>query len=83
MNKRIVVTGGSGRFGQILKKTKTKYKLFYPSKKQLDITNFEKIKSYLRKKRPRALIQLPRLSRQIKEHQKNNTKTKILLEQQI
>ena len=48
MNKRIVVTGGSGRFGQILKKTKNKYKLFYPNKKQLDITNFEKIKSYLK-----------------------------------
>ena len=28
MNSKIIVTGGSGRFGQILKKTKTKYKFF-------------------------------------------------------
>ena len=78
MNKRIVVTGGSGRFGQILKKTKTKYKLFYPSKKQLDITNFKKIKSYLRKKRPKALIHLAGLSRPMNEHQKKISKSIIL-----
>ena len=78
MNRKIVVTGGSGRFGQILKKTKNKYKLFYPSKKQLDITNFEKIKSYLRKKRPKALIHLAGLSRPMMEHQKNISKSIIL-----
>ena len=78
MNRRIVVTGGSGRFGQILKKTKTKYKLFYPSKKQLDITNFEKIKSYLRKKRPRTLVHLAGLSRPMDEHKKNISKSIIL-----
>ena len=78
MNRKIVVTGGSGRFGQILKKTKNKYKLFYPSKKQLDITNFEKIKSYLRKKRPKALIHLAGLSRTMMEHQKNISKSIIL-----
>ena len=78
MNKRIVVTGGSGRFGQILKRTKTKYKLFYPSKKQLDITNFKKIKSYLRKKRPKALIHLAGLSRPMNEHQKKISKSIIL-----
>ena len=78
MNRRIVVTGGSGRFGQILKKTKNKYKLFYPSKKQLDITNFEKIKSYLRKKRPRTLVHLAGLSRPMDEHKKNISKSIIL-----
>ena len=78
MNSKIIVTGGSGRFGQILKKTKTKYKLFYPSKKQLDITNFKKIKSYLRKKRPKALIHLAGLSRPMNEHQKKISKSIIL-----
>ncbi len=78
MNSKIIVTGGSGRFGQILKKTKTKYKIFYPSKKQLDITNFKKIKSYLRKKRPKALIHLAGLSRPMNEHQKKISKSIIL-----
>ena len=29
MLKKIVVTGGSGRFGLILRKVKTKHKLFF------------------------------------------------------
>ena len=34
---RIVITGGTGRFGQELKRTKNKYQLFFPSKSQLNI----------------------------------------------
>ena len=36
MKKNIVITGGSGRFGQYLKETKTKYKLFFPNKKKIE-----------------------------------------------
>ena len=35
MRKKIVVTGGSGRFGKYLGNLKTKYKIFFPSKKNL------------------------------------------------
>ena len=35
--KKILVTGGNGRFATELKKIKTKYKFFYLNKKQLDI----------------------------------------------
>ena len=36
-NKRIVVTGGSGRFGQILKKNEKSFKFgfFFPNKKKI------------------------------------------------
>ena len=34
---RIVITGGTGRFGLELRKIKNKYKLFFPSKKELNI----------------------------------------------
>ena len=36
---RILVTGGSGRFGQVFKSqaNRFKYKFFFPSKKNLDI----------------------------------------------
>ena len=34
--KKIVVTGGSGRFAQALKKIKSKYKFVYPNKSALN-----------------------------------------------
>ena len=43
-NKKIVVTGGSGRFAQSLKKIKSKYLFVYPSKIQLDITKTKSIR---------------------------------------
>ena len=36
-NNKIVVTGGSGRFAQSLKKIKSKYKFIYPSKNLLEM----------------------------------------------
>jgi dTDP-4-dehydrorhamnose reductase len=78
MIKKIVITGGSGRFGRILKKTKTSYKLIFPSKNELDIKNFKKIKTYLKKKRPKAVIHLAGLSRPMKEHEKNISKSIVL-----
>jgi dTDP-4-dehydrorhamnose reductase len=41
---RIVITGGTGRFGQELKKIKNKYKLFFPQKSQLNILKTSSIK---------------------------------------
>ena len=32
MKKKIVVTGGSGRFGSLLKKAKSKYQVLFPKK---------------------------------------------------
>ena len=34
MRKNIIITGGTGRFGENLKKAKLKHKLFFPNKKQ-------------------------------------------------
>jgi len=36
---KIIITGGSGRFGNVLKKTKNKYKMIFPNKNELDILN--------------------------------------------
>ena len=35
MLKNVVVTGGSGRFGTVLKKIKSNYKVFFPDKKKI------------------------------------------------
>ncbi len=67
---RIVVTGGTGRFGVELKKTKTKYNLFFPSKIKLDILKINSIYKYLRTKKPKYLIHLAGLSRPMKIHNK-------------
>ena len=75
MVKKIVITGGTGRFAQQLKRIKNNYKIFYPSKKELDITNYKKIKSYLKRKKPNILIHLAGLSRPMKMHEKNPSKS--------
>ena len=47
MSKKIIITGGSGRFGNILKNYKTKHKVFFPTKRQLNILNLKNIEKYL------------------------------------
>ena len=49
--KKIIITGGTGRFALILKKQKTKNKLFFPTKKELDITKYNTINNYIKKKK--------------------------------
>ena len=75
MKKKIVITGGSGRFGSILKNLKTKHKIFFPSKKELNILNETSIKNYLIKTKPNILIHLAGLSRPMKFHEKFITKS--------
>ena len=67
---KIVVTGGSGRFGSELKKTKNRYKLLYPKKTKLNILNLKSIKKYLKKEKPKYLVHLAGLSRPMKMHNK-------------
>jgi len=67
---KIVVTGGSGRFGAELKKIKNKYSLLYPNKSQLNILSVKSIKKYLKKEKPKYLIHLAGLSRPMEMHEK-------------
>ena len=67
---KIVITGGSGRFGFELKKTKNRYKLLFPNKHKLNILNLNTIKKYLKLHKPNYLIHLAGLSRPMKIHEK-------------
>ena len=67
---KIVVTGGSGRFAQSLKKTKCKYKFIYPTKTQLNITNLKSIRKYLKIPKPQSVLHLAGLSRPMIQHEK-------------
>ena len=75
MQKRIVFTGGSGRFGEVFKAIKSKNKIYFPQKKQLDIKNFKSIKIYLKKIKPNYLIHAAALSRPMEIHEKNINKS--------
>ena len=70
-NNKIIVTGGTGRFAQSLKKTKSKYNFIYPNKKKLNITNINSIFNFLKKTKPRAVLHLAGLSRPMSKHDKN------------
>ena len=73
--KKIVVTGGSGRFGTCLKQNTGKYQMFFPTKTELNITNLSSIKKYLKKIKPYYLIHLAGLSRPMELHDKNISKS--------
>jgi dTDP-4-dehydrorhamnose reductase len=68
LNYKIVITGGSGRFGLILQKKYKSNKLLYPNKKELNILSTESIEKYLKKTKPKILIHLAGLSRPMKMH---------------
>jgi len=72
MNK-LVVTGGSGRFGKILKNMGYKYK--FPNKTELNILSLKSIEKYLKKTKPKAVLHLAGLSRPLSVHEKNISKS--------
>ena len=74
-NNKIVVTGGSGRFAQNLKKIKSKYNFIYPSKKTLNIFNLNSIKKFLKKEKPSSVLHLAGLSRPMIQHDKDISKS--------
>ena len=65
----IVITGGSGRFGSIIKKYNKSKKIFFPTKNQLNILSTNSIKRYLKKIKPKVLIHLAGLSRPMEIHE--------------
>ena len=73
--KKIIITGGTGRFGQTLKNYKSKHKLFFPSKKQLNILNFQSSLNYLKKIKSNYLVHLAGLSRPMNVHDKEIEKS--------
>jgi len=74
-NYNIVITGGSGRFGKVLKKKYNLKNFFYPNKKKLDILSEKSIQKYLKKIKPKILIHLAGLSRPMNVHEKNICKS--------
>ena len=70
MLKKIIVTGGDGRFARELKKMKTKYKFIFRNKKELNILSIRSINSNIKKFKPNIVLHLASLSRPMSIHEK-------------
>ena len=75
VKNKIVVTGGSGRFAQSLKKIESKYNFIYPKKHSLNINSLNSIKKFLKKEKPASVLHLAGLSRPMIQHDKNIMKS--------
>ena len=73
--KKIVVTGGTGRFGNCLKSIKTNHAIFFPTKKTFDILNTVNLKKYLKTTKADTVIHLAGLSRPMSIHEKDIKKS--------
>ena len=75
MKKKIVVTGGNGRFAKILKKYNKYLNLFFFSKKKLNILNLKSIENIFKKFNPKIVIHCAGLSRPMNVHEKKISKS--------
>ncbi len=75
MTKKIIVTGGDGRFAKELKKIKSKYNFIFRNKKQLNVLSVKSIKNNIHKIKPNCILHLAGLSRPMNIHDKNINKS--------
>ena len=75
MKKKILVTGGEGRFSKILKQKNKFLNLFFASKKQCNILNITSIEKIVKKIKPDIIMHCAGLSRPMDIHEKNISKS--------
>ena len=73
--KKILVTGGNGRFATALKEINNKYLFNFRSKKQLNILSIKSIEQNVKKFKPKIILHLASLSRPMKIHDKDINKS--------
>ena len=71
MLKKIIVTGGRGRFAKELKNFNTPYNFIFRNKKQLNILSSKSINKNFKKFNPDAVLHLAGLSRPMSIHDKD------------
>jgi len=75
MKKLILVTGGDGRFSEVLKKNNKNLNLYFASKKECNILDFNSINRLIKKIKPKIVIHCAGLSRPMDIHEKNISKS--------
>ncbi len=74
-NKRILVTGGDGRFAKVLSKKNKKLNLFFASKKNCNILSAKSINKIIKKINPKIIFHCAALSRPMSIHEKDIIKS--------
>jgi len=74
--KKIIFTGGNGKFGRIFKKFNfNRANIYYPPSSIFDITNLNKMEKYVKKIKPKFIIHSAAISRPMKLHEKKIEKS--------
>ena len=73
--KKILVTGGDGRFAKILKSKNSKLNLHFASKKECNILNQKSILRIIKKIKPSVVLHTAALSRPMDIHENNIQKS--------
>ncbi len=75
MKKLILVTGGNGRFANVLKKNNKFLNFYFASKKECNILDIKSIDKLIKKINPKIIIHCAALSRPMNIHEKNISKS--------
>ena len=74
--KKILFTGGSGKFGQVFKRFNLNRKnIFYPTSNIFDVTNYNKMEKFIKKIKPKFIIHAAAISRPMDIHEKKIEKS--------
>ena len=73
--KKIVITGGEGRFARSLKNSNINLDISFPNKKKLNILSLNSIERYLKKIKPKYVLHAAGLSRPMNIHDKKISKS--------
>ena len=73
--KKILVTGGDGRFAKVLKKQNRKLNLYFVSKKECNILSEKSILKTIKKIKPDIILHTAALSRPMKIHENDINKS--------
>ena len=72
---KILLTGSDGRFGKIFRNIKSKNKFIFRNKKELNILSTKSIQKNLKRFKPNYVLHLAGLSRPMKIHEKQISKS--------
>ena len=72
---KIVVSGGNGRFANVLIKSVNSKNYYFPSKSQMNILKIKSLEKYLKLKKPKYFIHSAALSRPMNIHDKKISKS--------
>ena len=75
MNKKILVTGGEGRFSKILKKNNSSLNIYFSTKKECNILDLKSLEKIIKKVKPKIIMHCAGLSRPMNLHENNISKS--------